>query len=154
MLEPSSFSEEARLDGIGRPAKYHLQSEAVHQSMACRACREAGERQAHMLDPMWLKAARQRQFTCSGRSADTGKPCRAKNVGMCALQGRHVQRALSAAVGVLVPSAKGAHGRCKLQVDPVAGPSRQRRQNLCSIAQQVLRQRSQELAGPGEHGRS
>ena len=50
MLEPSLGSEEAWLDGIGSRARYHLQSEAVHQSMACRACRGAGNRQVQMLD--------------------------------------------------------------------------------------------------------
>ena len=64
-----------------------------------------------------------------------------KGMGMCALKGRHVQRTLSAAAGVLIPSAKCAHGRRKQRVDPVAGPRRQGRQNLCSIAQQVLRRR-------------
>ena len=78
MLEPSSGSEEAWLGGMGSPERYHLQSEAVHQSMACMECLEAGDRQAHMLDKMWLKETRQRQRTCRGSSAAIGRPCRAR----------------------------------------------------------------------------
>ena len=37
---------------MGSPERYHLQSEAVHQSMACMECLEAGDRQAHMRDKM------------------------------------------------------------------------------------------------------
>ena len=58
-----------------------------------------------------------------------------EDMGMCALHGRHVQGALSAASGVLVPCAKGAQGRREGRVDPVAGPGRQGGQDLGCIAQ-------------------
>ena len=124
MLEPTSGSEEAWLDGMGSRARYHLQSEAVHQSMACKACCEAGKRQVQMLERMWLREARQRQRTCGGR-----RPCSAK---------------------------AWACVRCRgvICVDPMAGPCRQGRQNLCGIAQQVLRRRGLRLrrGQSGRHG--
>ena len=64
-----------------------------------------------------------------------GQAVQGKDMGMCALQGRHVQRTLPAALGVLAPRAKGAHGRREKHVDPAAWPGRKGRQNLRCIAQ-------------------
>ena len=57
MLEPIAGSEEERLGGMGRRARYHLQYEADHQSMACKWCCEAGKRQARMFERIWLREA-------------------------------------------------------------------------------------------------
>ena len=41
VLEQNSVAEPASLAGMGRPARYQRQSEAVHQSTAWKACLDA-----------------------------------------------------------------------------------------------------------------